>query len=96
MRTLVYFIFLVSILISPAQAGEPKTFVTKGVGRIIGADGIFTYGTKEKDIVIPDYINVANSKWQGLTYDSTEGGWTKCRVPLEHGKSLVFDCKPTS
>lgn len=84
------------MLISTANAGEPKSFITKGVGSIIGADGIFTYGTKEKDIGIPEYINVAkNPKWQGLTYDS-RSGWTKCRLPLDEGKSLVFSCKATS
>ena len=98
MKIFFYLTFLVSTFISVAYAGEPRTFITKGVGSIMSAEGIFTAGKIEKDVAVPEYINIAtNPKWAGLTYDSdSKSHWTHCRLPLADGKSLVFVCKATS
>lgn len=98
MRTFIYLTFLTSIFISAAYAAEPTIFITKGLGSIMSAEGIFTYPTVEKDVAVPEYINIAtNPKWAGLTYDSdSKSHWTDCRLPLANGKSLVFTCKATN
>lgn len=94
--------------ISTANAGwfsskQGKVFETRGLA-VIQSSSTFTAGTEQRDIQIPQYIDVTKSeRWSGLHHDS-ESGWTLCRVPLKgkiswqgvKDRSLVFECKPLS
>jgi hypothetical protein len=80
---------------------EGKTFETRGASVVL-TSGAVTTGVEQRNIPIPQYIDVMSStQWSGLHHDS-ESGWTKCRVPLKgevswqgiKERTLVFDCRP--
>jgi hypothetical protein len=80
---------------------QGKTFETRGTA-VVMASGTFTTKIEERDIQIPRYIDVTESRMlSGITHDK-ESGWTKCRVPLKkelgwdgpRNRELIFDCKP--
>lgn len=80
---------------------QGKTFETRGMA-VVMATGTFTTKIEERDIQIPKYIDMTESRMlSDITHDK-ESGWTKCRVPLKRemgwdgsrNREFVFDCKP--
>ncbi len=80
---------------------QGKTFETRGMA-VVMATGTFTAKIEERDIQIPKYIDVTESRMLNEITHDKESGWTKCRVPLKRemgwdglrNRELVFDCKP--
>lgn len=82
---------------------QTRFLETEGVGNII-YDSTFTYGTEEKGVQIPKFIDLSvMQEFSGVTIRSSKpGAWTRCNLPLKGkigltgvtNRQLAFKCRP--